>query len=262
MLGADAYAPVLAPPGRAMSALVQACLLLAGVAVVGALLPLARTWSDRGLHMLLSVAAGVFLGALFLELLPELSSSSAHDGTASRLPWAAALAGLLLLFFLERIWLREKASAAGPHQVVWIATFTGLTTHAFVFGLGLATLDDSLILTFALALSIHKAVESFSLATVMRLAELPLGRAWGWLLIFALATPLGLVVGRQLTTSGDAGTNLMGLLRGLAAGTFLYVAAYNLLPEVFHGRQQRRRRVVGLLVGLAGYAATMVDAAH
>jgi zinc transporter ZupT len=236
--------------------LIQASLLLAGVAILGALLPMLGTWSDRSLHLLLSFAAGVFLGALFLELLPELTPGDGGGWLSSRLPWAAALAALLLLFFLEHIWLRERAGRAGRHLVVWLGTFTGLTTHAFVVGLGLSTLatKPGVLQPFVMTLAIHKAAESFSLATVMRLAELPARRAWSWMGVFVLATPVGIFLGLRLQPA-EAGPGSLGpVLQGLAAGTFLYVAAYNLLPEVFHGHEQRRSRVLGLLAGLAVFS--------
>jgi zinc transporter ZupT len=245
------------------SSLLQASLLLVGVALLGALLPLLRTWSDRNLHVLLSVAAGVFLGALFLELLPELSrphGGGAGDdaGHAGRLPWAAALVGMLLLFFLEHIWLRERVADKGGHLVVWLGTFAGLTTHAFVVGLGLSTLANrpDALQPLILAIAIHKTAESFSLATVMRLAELRLSRAWTFLGIFSIASPLGLLVGSRLPGGEGSTSSWAPLLEGLAAGTFLYVAAYNLLPEVFHGHEQRTARIMGLLGGLAVFAVT------
>jgi zinc transporter ZupT len=247
------------------SSLIQASLLLVGVALLGALLPLLGSWSDKHLHVLLSVAAGVFLGALFLELLPELAGSHAghgqgdHAGTAGRLPWAAALLGMLLLFFLEHIWLRERVADKGGHLVVWLGTFVGLTVHSFVVGLGLSTLADrpESMQPLILAIAIHKTAEGFSLATVIRLAELRITRAWTFIGIFSIASPLGLAVGSRLHGVGGDTSSWASILEGLAAGTFLYVAAYNLLPEVFHGREQRGARVFGLLGGLGVFALTI-----
>ncbi len=243
------------------SPLIQACLWLLAFAALGGLLPLLRTWSDKSLHVLLSVAAGVFLGALFLELLPELSQKlpeQGHEASGNRLPWAAALAGLLLLFFLEHIWLRERAAGKGGHLVVWLGTFAGLTTHAFVVGLSLSAMitRPEVLSPLLVAISVHKTAESFSLATVMRLAELPLKRAWTCMGVFCLATPAGLLVGSRMQGAVESTGSWTSLFEGLAAGTFLYVAAYNLLPEVFHGHEQRGRRVLGLLAGLGIFALT------
>lgn len=251
------------------SSLIQASLLLMGVALVGALLPLLGSWSDKHLHVLLSVAAGVFLGTLFLELLPELSAGheggGAHDhadphgDSGSRLPWAAALLGMLLLFFMEHIWLRERVADKGGHLVVWLGTFVGLTVHSFVVGLGLSTLADrpEAMQPLIVAIAIHKSAEGFSLATVIRLAELRTSRAWTFIGIFSIASPAGLILGSTLQGLSGNASSWSSILEGLAAGTFLYVAAYNLLPEVFHGREQRAARVLGLLGGLGVFALTI-----
>lgn len=249
------------------SSLIQASLLLIGVALLGALLPLVRRWSDKNLHVLLSMAAGVFLGTLFLELLPELSAAhaahAAHDAggheSSGRLPWVAALIGMLLLFFLEHIWLRERVADKGGHLVVWLGTFVGLTTHSFVVGLGLSTLAErpDALQPMIVAIAIHKSAEGFSLATVIRLAELRLSRAWTFIAIFGLASPAGMLVGSHLQGIGGSASSWASVLEGLAAGTFLYVAVYNLLPEVFHGREQRGARVLGLLGGLGVFALTV-----
>ncbi len=252
------------------AALLQTVLVLVAVSVVGAWLPLYRRWSQRGLHVFVSIAAGIFLGAIFLHLLPELAAGTAHAETAGRLalaPWAAALGGLVLLFFIEKIWLvghgapgipepDAGARAAGhdhghehEHDVVWFATFIGLTVHSFATGLGYSGVasDPALLWPFLGSIAIHQASESFSLATVMRLAGLSRARALLPLTVFCLATPVGLLAGAELTLAAGG---VAPMLTGLACGTFLYVAVGNLLPEVFHGSDHRLPRVGGLLLGL------------
>jgi zinc transporter ZupT len=239
-------------------ALLQTVLVLGAVSIVGAALPLWRRWSQRGLHLFVSVAAGIFLGVIFLHLLPELAAGAAHPGAgggAALAPWAAALIGLVLLFFIEKIWL-VGAHAAGhavpgqhEHDVVWFATFIGLTVHSFATGLGYSGVaaDPQLLGPFLGSIAVHQASESFSLATVMQLAGLPRLRALVPLAVYCLSTPVGLLVGAHFTVAAGG---VSPVLTGLACGTFLYVAVGNLLPEVFHGGDHRFPRVVGLLLGL------------
>ena len=231
--------------------IVQAGVLLMGVTAAGAALPLYRRWSDRGLHLFVAVSAGIFLGAIFLHLLPEL----ARDGE-TLLPWAAALTGLVLLFVLEKAWLSRVGPAADPHGVVWFATYIGLTVHTFATGLGCAGVvtDPRLLWPFVGSIAVHKAGESFSLATVMRLAGLPTTRAVVLLGVYCLAAPVGLLAGALLAVELQA-AGLASVLTGLACGTFLYVAVGDLLPEVFHGDAARWQRVGGLLLGIAVAAA-------
>ena len=68
------------------------------VAIAGALPPLFKKWSSRQLHLFIAFGAGVFLGAIFLHLLPDaiiLGSSS----TAS----AMVLLGFVLILLVELV---------------------------------------------------------------------------------------------------------------------------------------------------------------
>ena len=233
--------------------LLTAAVALLLIHAAGATVPLLARWSSRGLHLFVSVSAGVFLGAIFLHLLPELA---ARPQGGRLLPWAAALAGLVLLFFLEHIVLHGDAHAGGRHGLVWSSSYIGLTVHSFATGLGFASVasDPQLLLPFLGAMAVHKGAESFSLATVMRLAQLPRRRAAGLLALYCLSTPTGLLLG-GFFAMGALGERLSPVLAGLACGTFLYVAVGDLLPEVFHEADRRALGAVGLLLGIAAAAA-------
>jgi zinc transporter ZupT len=231
--------------------LLTAAATLLAVHAAGAAVPLLARWTSRGLHFFVSVSAGVFLGAIFLHLLPELA---ARPEGGNLLPWIAALAGLVLLFFLERIVL--EGPHADQHGLVWFSSYIGLSVHSFATGLGFATVaaDPALLWPFLGAMAVHKGAESFSLATVMRLAQLPRRRAAALLGLYCLSTPAGLLLG-GLFALGDLGAALSPVLAGLACGTFLYVAVGDLLPEVFHESKRRTSGAVGLLLGIAAAAA-------
>src|SRR5213593_3495570 len=125
----------------------QTASLLIGVTLAGALLPLHRRWSDRGLHLFVSVSAGIFLGTVFLHLLPHLAGVDtgggvpdlhgpelhrAEAGPPTIAPWIAALSGLLVLFLIEKVWLPTVAGsvATDPHRALWRVTWVGLGLHA------------------------------------------------------------------------------------------------------------------------------------
>ena len=232
---------------------------LVAATLLGALPPVARRWGDRGLHLFIAGSAGIFLGTVFLHLLPELSASSGHGhdhghdhgGSSESLPWFAALTGFLALFLLEKVWLRgnEERGREDPHAVVWVSTYIGLSAHAFTAGLGLCAVGlEGLILVPILW---HKVTEAFSLTSVLRLAGVGTGKTWALLGSFSLATPLGYLLGETLVAWGG---QTPAVLTGLACGTFLYVAACDLLPEVFHHLERRLPRIVALLVGIASTA--------
>ncbi len=244
----------------------QTALLIFAVSLAGALLPLHRRWSERGLHVFISIAAGIFLGTVFLHLLPHLAGIHAEgDGhgpggaleQSSIAPWVAALAGLLLLFAIEKVWLRSFTgpSAPDPHRALWAATWVGLGMHSLSEGIALPTIlqEPSVRTQLLFSILIHKATEAFSLATVMRLARLGTLRSGIFLALFALIGPVGILLGGELSGMGGG---LDAILTGFACGTFLYVAACDLLPEVFHGTDRPTAKLVSVGIGVLATAAT------
>lgn len=256
------------PPPRILDFTpLQTALLLLVASFIGALLPLYRRWSERGLHVLVSVSAGIFLGTIFLHLLPHLAGVGHGDHGAHTLdaadqrtiaPWVAALVGLLLLFVLEKVWLRSvlRTHGADPHTGLWAATLVGLSLHSLTSGVALtAILENPGARTqFVISLLVHKAAETFSLATVMRLANLTRWRALLFLFGFAAIEPLGLMGGRALLSTDHT---LDAVLTGFAGGTFLYVAICDLLPEVFHGSDRPALKLASVVAGVLLTAVTL-----
>ena len=102
---------------------------LVAATLLGALPPVARRWGDRGLHLFIAGSAGIFLGTVFLHLLPELSASSGHGhdhghdhgGSNESLPWFAALTGGLMLALHQRTTAVNLDPESGAMQgAVWI----------------------------------------------------------------------------------------------------------------------------------------------
>lgn len=242
-------------------------LALFAAAIVGAILPLRRGWSTRGLHQFVSITAGIFLGTVFLHLLPELATGGGHAAHLERAgedswliaTWIALLAGFLLLFVVERVWLAGRGTTFDPHRVLLSATFVGLSLHSTTFGLGVAALPDDIRggWPFLVSMLSHKAAEAFSLAAVMSLAALPRPRSLLYVLLFAAMTPVGILGGQFL--AGGGGT-LTQVLSGFACGTFLYVAVCDLLPEVFHDTEQSWTKLGWVLLGIAISALTLPQA--
>jgi zinc transporter ZupT len=237
-------------------------LALFALTFVGGILPLVGRWSERGLHVLAAVSAGLFLGLVFLHLLPELAHHHAGEASlgagpaaaaepasvlAAQWPWICTLAGFLLLFFVEKLML-ESRSRRDHHRAVWFASYVGLMIHTAFTGLGLAAVlpNEQMRWVFVLAIVAHKGSEAFSLATLMQLAGLGRVRALGFLAAYAAVAPAGLLMGSALESLD---TDVALALTGIACGTFLYVAVCDLLPEVFHGEEPGWQKAAWVLLG-------------
>ena len=98
----------------------------------------------------------------------------------------------------------------------------------------------------------HKAFEAFSLTSVFKLAHFTQKKVVSLVILFACITPLGLLLGNYLLPQLPPETEAIAV--ALAVGTFLYVCLTELLPEVFHHKEDVAIKVVLLLAGIGGMA--------
>ncbi len=226
---------------------------LIATTLIGGLVPLFVGKSHRIQHGFVAIATGLFLGIVFLHLLPE-ALVPASGGLPTPWPGALVLTGVLALYVVENLVLPGDARNDSHVALGW-SSFVGLSVHAFASGLGLAAVRHDPDVAGVLFLSIvaHKAAEGFSLSAVFRLSDQGTRRIVMLVALFALATPAGLVLGVKLleflTSTGAQAVT------ALAAGTFLYVSLGDLLPEVFHGREDRALRLALLVIGILASTA-------
>lgn len=220
--------------------------------LLGGLVPLFVRHSERVLHLYVSFATGMFLGIVFLHLLPEVASQAEAGGGQRTLTWLCVLLGVVGLYLIQLALSGRKG--AEQHAVMGWGSLFGLCIHAFATGMGFAAAATQPALELAVLMSLvtHKVAEGFSLATVFLLGGLARGRIVVVIGLFALVTPAGLYAGRWL--AGHLSGSGLALFTALAAGTFLFVALFDLLPETFH---ERGDLAVKLLLVAGGVLASL-----
>jgi len=242
-------------------------LVLILIALAGGALPLLVKWNERQLHTALALSTGIFLGAVFLHLLPSLSSLSAklavEEPAANELAgtigthgsetwiWLTVLVGVLGVYLIEALLLRtHDHDDQHRHRAVGYASLVGLSVHALTAGIGYAAAsrDEALSTTILVAILAHKGFEAFSLTTVFQLAHFGRARSLITIGLFSLVTPAGILIGNL--TTGSLGDTGVVFSTALAAGTFLYVCLCELLVEVFHHREDSLRKIALLALGI------------
>lgn len=216
-------------------------------AFVGGLLPLlVPTHDDHKLKLVVSLGAGLLLGIAFLHMLPE----AAHLLPGSFGLWF--LAGFVLLLILERFVMVHACEEHGCHyHTVGLTAFLGLAIHGIIEGVALASslLLPELGLLVLLAVLAHKAPSGFALTSILRLA----GKSKLQIILFsvgvALSGPLGLWIAYFFLRTESYQTTA-GALLSLSAGTFFYIGACDLLPELHRASGERFKRLAAFLLGL------------
>lgn len=219
---------------------------LFAAAALGGLAPTLRPGSRRGEGFILSFASGVLLGTAFLHMLPE--ATRVIGGAAG----FAILGGFMLLLLVEKFVMVHPCEEMGcDFHHLGLTAYIGISVHSLIDGLALGAsfTDPRLSVIVFLAMIIHKIPCAFSLGSLLTLGHSTRARITTLILIYALMTPIGTVLtwllARQLPQS------MVGWALGFSAGTFLFIATSDLLPQLKLHDKKAKVQLVYLLLGLA-----------
>jgi zinc and cadmium transporter len=262
------------------------------VSLMGGSVPILGRVTHSRLQMYLSLSAGVMLGASFFHVMPDAMKEAGES-----FGWWMAL-GVVGLFCVERFIAphshevssklqqehehepgceHDHEHRAAPTVAGWMAV-VGLTIHTFINGVGLAgavqvdtghtealpwTLPG---LAMFLAIVLHKPADALAISTVLSRKGVSRGKLTLVQLGFALMVPIGVLA--FMVTKGalakDIENQLTGAALAFSAGTFLFIALSDLLPEVQFHRHDRVPLALALILGvvLMGGIAFLEDLGH
>jgi len=216
---------------------------------------LALRAKDR-LHLVLGLAAGLLLGLVAFDLLPEVFEMSSSEFLGAPAVSVALVAGFLLLHIYERFFgSHEPAESDYGHDHKHSANVAGglgalaMGGHVFLDGLALGvafSIDDKLGIAVFVALLVHAF--SDGLNTVSLLVKSGKWTRKGiWLLgVDSVARISGAVIGSNLALSED----FTALYLAAFSGILIYLATSHILPEA-HARHASRWTLVSTVAGVA-----------
>jgi zinc and cadmium transporter len=266
--------------------------VILAVSLIGGSVPLLGKVSHSRLQMYLSLSAGVMLGASFFHVMPEAIDYAGKQTFG----WWMAL-GVVGLFCIERFLAPHSHEAssklqqehehepgcehdhqhrAAPAVGGWMAV-VGLTIHTFMNGVGLAgavkadfdqTSSQWVMpgLALFLAIALHKPADALAISTV--LSRKGVSRGVMTLVQIGFATMIPIGAAAFLVTSGAVESSLQSQMIGAAlafsAGTFLFIALSDLLPEVQFHRHDRVPLSLALIFGVCfmGFIALLEGHDH
>ena len=206
---------------------------------------------ERYATALVGFAAGALLAAAFLDALPEAFARVGADASL----WAFGGFGAAAL--LEWTLGRHAHEDAGARATVPPVLLASDALHNAVDGAGIAAawlLSTRAGLATAIAVIAHELPQEVGDFALLRRFGWPRRRALAALFAVQLTAVVG-AVGVVLAAAGTAA--LAARVIALAAGSFLYIGAVDLLPElrVEAGRRRRRQRALGFGAGVVIVAA-------
>ncbi|MCG3162787.1 MAG: Zinc transporter ZupT [Acidobacteria bacterium] len=202
-----------------------------GNIVGGFLITRARATNQRLLNYLIALGAGFMLGAVFLEVIPEVALQWNNDLIK---PMGLALAGYLLIQFVEHTiaphfhFGEETHSDEMLRRGVALTAVIALSVHTFFDGVAIASgllTNFQLGLLLFIAIALHKIPEGFTVASIMLSSGRGHQAALRATALIAAATFAGIILTFVLRPA-------VIYTLPFSAGVTLYVAASDLIPEV------------------------------
>jgi ZIP family zinc transporter len=200
--------------------------------------------------MVLGFAAGVILGVVAFDLLPEIFELSSRQGNDGRMAMVALVVGFLLFHGLEKFVLvhsvHEDEYAEHHHPRVGVLSALALIGHSFMDGVGIGLafqVSPAVGLTVAVAVIAHDFCDGLNTVGLMMLHLNDPRRSLAMLAADALAPVLGAASTRALTLPPAALSPYLGAF----AGVLLYIAAADILPQAHSQAGPRQAlRLIGL----------------
>ena len=255
-------------------------LVLSAVMFIGAFgfgyMPLSLELSSRRLKQFMAVGAGVLVASAFLIIIPEgleltmggqgLDGDSG-DGIEASILGGAILAGFTLMLLLEIFGLPHAVHHEEDRDLLGLSATLGLVIHSAADGLALgASVTSSTetgLIVFA-AIMLHKGPTAFGLASFLRHIKTEKSKAQLHLLLFALTSPVvAIATFHALKESALANDTNIGLALLFSAGTFLYVATVDILPEVHSHEHKSESPIWYVILGMfLVFLTTLLGSGH
>ena len=276
------------------SAPIELAALTLILALLGGLPPILSKIKENQetLRRITGIASGILLASALLVVIPEgfelatgehEESGEEEEGVGNLLIGGAVLAGFLMMLILEGSGIghavheehHDHRDEHGHEHVhhrnsPWIIVL-GLSLHSAADGLAIGSAaagsTEAVTALVALAVLIHKVPAAFSLGVFSMHERENRNDSVRDIVMFSLATPVMILVSFYTLQGMDE--HLIALVMLFAAGTFLYVATVDTLPDIHNpetGRAALRNVLIGVVVMIlvlyGAEAAGLIEHGH
>ncbi|MGD8506796.1 MAG: ZIP family metal transporter [Candidatus Bathyarchaeota archaeon] len=225
-------------------------LLVSGISLIGLFfLSLSEKLFKKLLLLLVSFASGTLLGGAFLHLIPEALSSDVLPAQSENL-FIGVLAGILVFFLLEKLLWRHCHERECPVHVFAYLNLLGDAIHNFIDGVLIAASFLTSVpigLATTLAVAAHEVPQEIGDFSILIYGGISKTKA----LFYNLLSALTAVLGALLMYSFSSHLPSLAYFLVFAAGSFIYIATTDLIPEL-HKEHNVWKSLVQFVLLLSG----------
>jgi zinc and cadmium transporter len=229
------------------------------VSLIGLFVISTKTAGGRRMFsILVSFSAGALLGDVFIHLLPEL----AEEGEFSLKISLWILGTIIGFFFVEKYLNWHHHHGEGDehehraHPYVY-NILIGDFIHNFIDGLVIAgayQLDIRLGIATTIAVVLHEIPQEIGDFGVLIYGGFTKSKA----LIYNLISALGAILGALLAFAYTGLEDALPVLVALGAGSFIYIALADLIPQIHKEREKSYSQLFGFAFGIAAMALLLL----
>ena len=205
--------------------------------------------NKRYIHHILGFTAGIILGVIAFDILPELFRLVHANNLDSTAPMIALVVGFLAFHILEKSILshhsHEGEYGVHKHPHVGMASALALSGHSFLDGVGIGLgfqVSTTVGVAVAIAVIGHDFADGLNTVSLMLANKNSVKKSVAMLLVDALAPVLG-VLSTMFFHISDAH---LVIYLGFFAGFLLYIGAADILPQAHE--ENSSRTTIGLTV--------------
>ncbi|MGZ6005317.1 MAG: ZIP family metal transporter [Candidatus Saccharimonadales bacterium] len=205
------------------------------------------------LHRILGYTAGVILGVVAFDILPEIFKALNLQHLNADWAMVALVVGFLAFHIIEKSILMHKAQEDdyGPHHHphVGVASALALSGHSFLDGVGIGLgfqVSNTIGIAVAIAVVAHDFSDGLNTVSLLLIHKNDRSKALKYLLLDATAP----VLGAASTLLFHISDRALIVYLGFFAGFLLYIGASEILPEA-HSRHSSYKTIGLTLLGVA-----------
>ena len=209
----------------------------------------------KKVHYIMAFAAGVLLGVVSFEILPEIIEQVRIHDFNSIEPMIALVLGFLLFHILEKTILiqhcHDENCVGHKHPHVGVASASALIGHSFIDGVGIGLgfqISPAVGILVAIAVMSHSFTDGLNSVTLMLANNNTEKKSKMFLYLHSMAP----VLGAASTLFFKVSPHFLVLYLGFFAGFLLYLGASDILPEA-HSKKSSYK-----LIGLTCLGALFV----
>ncbi|MDD2518534.1 MAG: ZIP family metal transporter [Bacilli bacterium] len=210
--------------------------------------------NDKFVHFSISIALGVIVSLLILDLIPEsfeLLGERYDSFVTTLMVIGFSTLGLLILMALESLIPHHGHGHGEELFHLGLVSSIAIILHNVIEGMAIyATINTSVSMGFLMGLGVglHNIPMGMVITSALDKSKTKISKTSIILFLISISTFVG---GLIMYLSGSILNNstLLGIVLSITQGMLIYIVVFELLPHIKHGHS-KQNNIIGIIIGI------------